>query len=126
MSGIKHMYQLTIRDHIASAHFLRGYEGPCKNLHGHTWHIEVTIESDQVDQIGIVMDFRLMKQKLKDFLTPLDHVCLNDLPYFKEVNPSTENIARYVYQGFAKQCLPFRLRKVQVWESETASVTYFE
>jgi 6-pyruvoyltetrahydropterin/6-carboxytetrahydropterin synthase len=120
------MFQLTIKDHIAAAHFLRGYDGPCKNLHGHTWQIEITIESDHVDQIGIVMDFRLMKNKLKDFLSHLDHVCLNDLPYFKEVNPSTENIAKYVFQKFSKECHPFKLKKVQVWESDSASVTYFE
>jgi 6-pyruvoyltetrahydropterin/6-carboxytetrahydropterin synthase len=120
------MFELTIAGDIAAAHFLRGYDGPCKNLHGHTWKMEATIESNQLNEIGLVVDFRDMKKKLKEFLMHLDHVCLNDLPYFKEVNPSTENLAKYVYQEFSKACRPFKLKRVRVWESEGSSITYYE
>lgn len=120
------MFELSITDHIASAHFLRGYDGPCKDLHGHTWKIEITLESDQLNAIGLVVDFQDVKKKLKAFLMKLDHVCLNDLPFFKDVNPSTENIAKYVYQQFSAECRPFQLRRVRVWESDLASITYYE
>lgn len=120
------MFELSITSDISSAHFLRNYEGPCKHLHGHTWKIEVTIQSDKLNNIGLVVDFKDMKQKLKEVLMPLDHVCLNDLPYFKEVNPSTENIAVYIYREFKKTCGSFSLKCVRVWESETSSVTYSE
>lgn len=120
------MFELSITGDIASAHFLRDYEGPCKNLHGHTWKIEATIQSDKLNNIGLVVDFREMKQRLKDVLMPLDHVCLNDLPYFQKVNPSTENLAVYIYREFKKAAAPYRLKEVRVWESETSSVTYFE
>lgn len=120
------MYELTIKGDIASAHFLRGYEGKCKDLHGHTWKVDVVIAGDQLDRIGMVADFAALKMQLREFLTAIDHVCLNDLPYFKEVNPTTENIAKYIYTNFAKTVAPLKLKEVRVWESDTASVVYYE
>ena len=120
------MFELSISDHIAAAHFLKGYQGPCKDLQGHTWKIEVTIQSKELNSIGLVVDFQETKKKLKEFLTHLDHVSLNDLPAFQKNNPSTENLAKYIFQEFSKQCQPFKLTKVRVWESDTASITYFE
>ncbi len=120
------MFELSITGDFASAHFLRDYEGPCKNLHGHSWKVEVTIQSDKLNTIGLVVDFRDMKQRLKEVLLPLDHICLNDLPYFQKVNPSTENLAQYIYRELARVVHPFVLRRVRVWESETSSITYFE
>ena len=120
------MFELSIKGDIASAHFLRGYEGKCKDLHGHTWKIEVVIKSEQLDKIGMVADFAVVKKQLKDFLTVIDHVCLNDLEYFKEVNPTTENIAKYIYRNFGQVIEPLTVNRVQVWESDLASVTYYE
>ena len=120
------MFEVTVKDHIASAHRLAGYEGPCKDLHGHTWHIEVVIAGEKLDPIGMVADFAVCKRQLNDFLMPLDHVCLNDLEYFQRNNPTTENIAKYIYQNFAKVVAPLRVKRVQVWESETSSVVYCE
>jgi 6-pyruvoyltetrahydropterin/6-carboxytetrahydropterin synthase len=120
------MYELTIAGHFAAAHYLKGYEGQCKNLHGHTWKLEITIQAEQLDEIGVVMDFKILKERLHNFLKRLDHGCLNDLPEFKEENPTTENLARFVYREFAPECQPFKIKKVQVWESDKASVIYFE
>ncbi|MCA9400929.1 MAG: 6-carboxytetrahydropterin synthase QueD [Candidatus Omnitrophica bacterium] len=119
------MFELTIKGDIASAHFLRGYQGKCKDLHGHTWIIEITVMSDQLDSIGMVADFKILKAKLKDFLMTIDHVCLNDLAYFKEHNPTTENLAKYIYDGYSQNVQPIRVKHVRVWESPTSSVTYF-
>ena len=118
------MYELTITDNFSSAHFLRGYDGPCENLHGHTWKVEISLVSERLNDLGLVVDFRLIKDQLKKFLKDLDHVCLNDLPVFKDKNPSTENIAEYIFDSFSKQCVGFRLTKVRVWESESSSVTF--
>ena len=120
------MYELTITGDIAAAHFLRGYDGPCKDLHEHTWKMEVTVASEKLNSIGLVVDFRDMKCKLKEFLKHLDHVCLNDLPFFKDNNPSTENLAKYIYREFGKQCGSFQLKRVRVWESDSSSITYYE
>lgn len=120
------MFELSISGDFSSAHFLKGYQGACQHLHGHTWRVEVTIVAAQLNEIGLVFDFREMKKKLSEFLDTMDHKCLNDLPAFQQVNPSTETIARHIYREFGKLCLPFSIKKVQVWESDNASVTYFE
>ena len=118
------MYELTITDHFSSAHYLREYDGPCENLHGHTWKLEISLVSDTLNELGLVIDFRIIKERLKAFLKDLDHVCLNDLEAFKDRNPSTENLAQFIYDEFSKKCEGFRLTKVRVWESETSSVTF--
>lgn len=120
------MFELSVKGDIAAAHFLRGYEGKCKDLHGHTWKIEVLITSETLDDIGMVADFAVIKKQLKGFLEGLDHVCLNDLPFFKEVNPTTENIAKHIYTEFGKVIAPLKLKCVRVWESDSSSVTYYE
>ena len=88
------MFELSIKSHFAASHSLRGYEGKCRNLHGHTWKTEVIIESNGLNDIGMVIDFKVLKKKLEDFLEELDHVHLNDLAYFHDVNATTENLAR--------------------------------
>jgi len=120
------MFEITIKDHISSAHQLHGYDGPCAVLHGHTWKIEVVVMGNELNEIGLLTDFKILKKKLKEIIGPLDHVCLNDLPAFKEQNPSTENLARLIYREFSKVCSPLKLKNVQVWESDTASVIYYE
>lgn len=120
------MFELSVKGEIASAHFLRGYEGKCKNLHGHNWEVEVVILGKRLDNVGMVADFAILKKKLKDFLFNLDHVCLNDLECFKQINPTSENIAKYIYENFSKLIEPLPIKHVQVWESGTSSVIYYE
>jgi len=119
------MFELSIQEDIASAHFLKGHEGKCKGLHGHNWKIEVCVVSDKLDEVGRVSDFAFLKKQLKEFLSGIDHVCLNELDDFKDHNPTTENIAKYIYDHFGKIILPLSLKSVQVWESETSSVKYY-
>ena len=121
------MYELTVTDSFAAAHVLKGYEGGCEKLHGHTFKIEVTLVSGALDKIGFVVDFTQVKEKLKAFLKELDHSYLNeDVPYFKTNNPTTENLAKYIYQGFAKASQPFKIKQVKVWESDDCCVAYHE
>ena len=120
------MFELTIKGDIASAHFLRGYPGKCKDLHGHTWKVEVFLAKEKLNELGMVEDFTVLKKNFKAFLERLDHKCLNDLEYFKDVNPTTENIAKYIYEHFADEAAPLKLVRVQVWESDMASAIYYE
>ncbi len=120
------MFEVTVRDHISSAHQLPGYNGPCATMHGHTWKVEVVVQGDKLDHVGIMVDFKIIKTKLKEILGPLDHVVLNDLPAFKDVPPSTENLARHVYRTFVKAVAPLKLKHVQVWESDVTSIIYYE
>ena len=141
------MYELTIISDFAAAHNLRQYEGECENLHGHNWKVEVTVASKRLNKIGLAVDFKVLKRALEGILEKLDHKYLNDIPPFNKENPSSENIARYIYQEFEKALsippnppLPkggrgdlkkgskggLKVAKVKVWESDNAAATYYE
>jgi 6-pyruvoyltetrahydropterin/6-carboxytetrahydropterin synthase len=95
-------------------------------MHGHTWKVEMVVTGNSLDEVGLLADFKDLKLMLKEVLMPLDHVVLNDLAAFKDLNPSTENLACLIYRSLRSKCGPLRLKKVQVWESDTASVIYYE
>ena len=116
------MYSVKVEGQFSSAHNLRQYKGKCEALHGHNWKVEVTIASNGLDKAGMVVDFKVMKARLRDVLEALDHAYLNNIPYFKKHNPTSENIARYLYDTLTKK-LP-GLSTVTVWESENSSATY--
>lgn len=118
------MFELSLKGEMASAHFLRGYQGKCRNLHGHTWKVEVCLQNQTLDELGMVRDFALLKKDFRALLETLDHTCLNDLEYFQAVNPTAENIAKYIYERFALVVAPLALTRVRVWESDMASASY--
>lgn len=120
------MYELKIEDSFAAAHKLRNYEGPCEELHGHNWKIEVVIRADRLDDIGLVLDFKDLKSATHEVLGELDHRYLNDLPAFSSINPSSENISRYIFQEIASKIDKESLwvQKVTAWESEKACASY--
>ena len=122
------MYELMIESQFASAHQLRGYKGKCEKLHGHNWRVQVTVSSDKLNDIGIVVDFHDMKAMVNEVVSPLDHTFLNELFPFTEKNPSSENIARWIYESLKKKVGEdhYSVSSVTVWESETASATYYE
>jgi len=116
------MYSIKIEGHFSSAHNLRGYKGKCEDLHGHNWKVEVSARKNKLDKIGMVMDFRLMKNALNAVLEDLDHKYLNDLAYFKKSNPTSENIAKYIYDRI--RASKMNIYSVTVWESEGSCATY--
>ena len=119
------LYALTVRTSFAAAHRLREYEGNCEKLHGHNWLVEVTVESGTLDPRGMAIDFRVMKAGLAELLSALDHRYLNDIPPFDAVNPSSEHIARYIYEKMeGKIPAPARVARVTVWESDDARAEY--
>lgn len=116
------MFELMIEDSFNSAHALRGYNGPCENLHGHTWKVQVALKGNKLNKIGILTDFREIKSKLKKVLDKFDHQNLNDLPEFKKQNPSCEILAKLIFERLKKGLKG--LSKVTVWESEKTSASY--
>jgi 6-pyruvoyltetrahydropterin/6-carboxytetrahydropterin synthase len=118
------MYSLKVQGAFSSAHNLRGYKGKCEDLHGHNWIVEIVIKSGQLDDIGMVLDFKYLKKKLNACLEQMDHKYLNKLGYFKKINPTSENIAKYIYMKLKPQI--FLLSCVTVWENSTSSATYEE
>lgn len=122
------MYELTITSDFAAAHNLRQYDGECENLHGHNWKVEVVIVSNRLDKIGLAVDFKVLKRILKAILDKLDHKYLNEIPPFDKENPSSENLARYIFKQFktALKNKGVRPAKVKVWESDNACAAYYE
>ena len=120
------MYHVTIQTHFSAAHYLRNYKGRCENLHGHNWKIEVTAASDQLNEAGMALDFSVLKKKTKALLENLDHQNLNDISPFNEINPSSENIARYLFNLLSEELkdFPVSLTRVTVWESDTSRASY--
>lgn len=113
---------------FSSAHQLRGYSGKCENLHGHNWKVQVHVASERLNEIDIAMDFHDLKQILNEVIAPLDHSFLNELFPFTEKNTSSENIAKWLYDSLKKRLNTsnIELSAVTVWESDTASATYYE
>jgi len=118
------MYSIKVEGNFSSAHNLRGYKGKCEDLHGHNWKVEAVVCSNKLDKIGMVMDFKLIKKALADILEKLDHKYLNKIGYFKKVNPTSENIARYIYDKLKPRIA--QLVSVTVWENPTSLATYDE
>jgi 6-pyruvoyltetrahydropterin/6-carboxytetrahydropterin synthase len=125
MPGIFEVY---IKSHFSAAHSLKGYPGDCAHIHGHNWMVEVFVKCEELDEIGIGIDFRDIKQSVKDVLEGLDHFNLNDLPVFKEVNPTSENIAKFLYQELAKKLNSdgVKVSKIKVSETPGAGAFYWE
>ncbi len=121
------MYEITILSHFSGAHRLRYLHGKCEELHGHNWKVEVSVVSNRLNKGGVVIDFNILKQKLEKVLKLLDHTYLNDLPFFSRKEPSSENIAKYIFDKLNGELKRHHgiLRKVTAWESETSCATYF-
>ena len=122
------MYEIFVETHFAAAHHLRGYDGNCAEPHGHNWLVEVYIQCERLNDIGIGVDFRDVKQAVKSILSVLDHTDLNDLPEFADINPSSENIAAYVYKKLRDELRDEgpKVSKVMVSEAPHVGVYYWE
>lgn len=120
------MYHLTIKTHFAAAHKLMNYQGDCEHLHGHNWKIEVTVATRELDAAGLGIDFKILKRETNQILDQLDHKYLNELPFFREVSPSSENIARFLYESLVQRFTErqVRMESVKVWESDNACASY--
>ena len=118
------LYKVKVQSHFSSAHNLRKYKGKCEDLHGHNWRVEIIAESQELDEIGMVVDFKDLKGALNEVMSELDHKYLNDIDYFKESNPTSENIAKYIYGKISKDNPGLPVKKVTVWETETSCATY--
>lgn len=120
------MYEVKIISDFAAAHNLRNFRGQCEHLHGHNWKVEVILRGRKLDECEMVIDFGEVKRATRELLGGLDHTYLNDLPYFQTHNPSSENIARYLYENLVRQFNDEDrwVYSVSAWESKDACATY--
>lgn len=121
------MFELIIETDFAAAHNLREYKGQCERLHGHNWKVQVVLQSEKLDKLGMVMDFRDAKRIIGEIINRFDHVYLNELADFAAINPTTENLSKILYNAL-RQDLPMgvKVEKVTTWESDRCGASYFE
>ena len=121
------MFEVTIEETFAAGHALRNYRGKCENVHGHNYRCQVTVEGTKLNEIGLLVDFVELKRAVHTVLDRLDHQWLNEYPPFDVLNPSAENIAKYIYdqvnQGIV-ETEGTRIACVKLWETDTAHATY--
>jgi 6-pyruvoyltetrahydropterin/6-carboxytetrahydropterin synthase len=122
------VYEVTIRQSFSAAHKLKEIGAACEKLHGHNFIVEVSLCSAVLSDTGILIDFRILRQWTDEILKEFDHKCLNDITYFKDTSPSSENIARFIYDRISEKIKEDNLAvsRVTVWESEDARASYCE
>jgi 6-pyruvoyltetrahydropterin/6-carboxytetrahydropterin synthase len=128
------LWRLTVRDEFSAAHALRGYKGKCENTHGHNFAVELVAEGEKLAVDGMLLDFAILKALLKEVLADVDHRLLNETPPFDALNPSSENLARYILRGAAARlaghpdprAAAVRVHSVTVSEKGAQSATYME
>lgn len=121
-------YTLKVITDFASAHSLRGYPGECKRLHGHNWKVEVEVVASELDEVGMGIDFKVIKQTARQICGELDHQYLNEVPPFDRLNPTAENLAAHLYRRLSEELDndTVRVSAVTLWETERACVRYTE
>jgi 6-pyruvoyltetrahydropterin/6-carboxytetrahydropterin synthase len=121
------MFEIDIERAFSAAHFLKGYQGDCSSLHGHNWTVQVILQVKELDEIGIAFDFREVKKHLDKILDEFDHKCLNELPYFEGTNPTSEMLAKTIFELLEKQLEEnIVLSRVRVCESPGSGATYIK
>jgi 6-pyruvoyltetrahydropterin/6-carboxytetrahydropterin synthase len=122
------MYELKIITQFAAAHRLENFYGKCEALHGHNWKVEVFLAGDRLDDAGLLLDFGVVKARTREVLEEIDHKYLNELAAFKDQNPSSENLARYLFQRLSAALNRdgAEVRRVNVWESDTSCAAYYQ
>lgn len=119
------MFEIRVSAEFSAAHSLRGYKGKCEDLHGHNWKVEVAATAGALNKIGMVADFKELKEKLNKILEGLDHKHLNNIAAFKKTNPTSENLAKYIFERLEVKRAPYKIEKITVWESTNCRASYY-
>jgi 6-pyruvoyltetrahydropterin/6-carboxytetrahydropterin synthase len=121
------MYDIFIKTHFSGGHHLRNYPGNCEKPHGHNWKVKVSVRLHELDALGMGIDFKVLKEKVNGVVDELDHCDLNEHPTFQDRNPSSENIAAFLFDQLAQVLNSDRstLYSVEVRETDTSGVIYY-
>lgn len=125
------MFEVTVEAGFSSGHYLRNYRGKCENPHGHNYKVYVTLIGEELDEAGLLLDFKLLKQVMRPVVEYLDHQMINDLEPFTTVNPSAENLAKYFFTETEKQLRDMtagrvRIKDCTLYETDTSFARYYE
>jgi len=121
------MFDIFIKTHFSAGHHLRNYPGNCEHPHGHNWSVKVTVRANKLDELGMGLDFRTLKNSVNKVMDDLDHRNLNEHPAFETINPSSENIAVYIFDTVKDELSTdnYQLHSVMVGETDNTGITYF-
>ena len=123
------MYELTVQSEFEAAHRIENYPGKCVRLHGHNWIVEAVAQGTELNELGILIDFKVLKAELNKILDALDHQYLNELEIFAKKNPTAENLAKEIFDRLSQSKIftdSTKLKAVKVHESPKSCVTYYE
>ena len=122
------MFEIDITRSFSAAHCLRGYQGECAALHGHNWTVQAVLRVKELDEIGIAVDFKKLKRELDTILDDFDHTNISDCPIFAKLNPTSEIIAKTIYNILSPKINDgnVKLHRIRVCESPSSGATYFE
>ena len=118
-----------VRERVFSAsHQLRGYKGKCERLHGHNWKVRVCVVAKELDDMGMVIDFHELDGIMEKGIDPFEHQHLNEIPPFDSINPSSENLARVLFESIRGELRDSRanVSYCEVWENDLSMACYFE
>ena len=120
------MFEVSVEETFAARHALHNYHDKCENVHGHNYRMQVTVEGEQLNSTGLLVDFADLKKLIRAVVGRLDHQFLNDVAPFDAVNPSAENMARYFYDEITSglSAPGSRIREVKIWETDITSASY--
>jgi 6-pyruvoyltetrahydropterin/6-carboxytetrahydropterin synthase len=118
------MFEICVEHTFAAAHALRNYRGKCENVHGHNYRVQVGMEAADLDENGLLYDFADLKHRLRETSAYLDHQFINELKPFDTINPSAENIAKFIFEEIEKSLDRASLAYVRVWETDTSCAIY--
>jgi 6-pyruvoyltetrahydropterin/6-carboxytetrahydropterin synthase len=124
------MFEVTVEQTFAAGHALREYKGKCENVHGHNYRVQITVEGEKLNRIGLLVDFVELKRAVREVVAILDHQFINDLEPFTVINPSAENIAKYFYDQVSERMgppdveAPARIAQIKIWETDTSIAVY--
>lgn len=118
------MFEIKKQMSFSAAHHLLNYDGECENQHGHNWLVEAYVKGNNLDKSNILIDYKVLKKEMKQVLDLLDHKDINELEYFKDISPSSEILAKFIFDKL-KENIP-NISRVSVWETSTSCATYYE
>jgi len=124
------MFEVTVEQTFAAGHALREYKGKCENVHGHNYRVQITVQGERLNRIGLLVDFVELKRIVREVVDRLDHQFINDLEPFTVINPSAENMAKYFYDEVSRRMdntpvdAPTRIAQIKIWETDTSIAVY--
>lgn len=120
------LFRVAIKVHFDAAHFLKGYPGKCAQLHGHRWVVEAHLSGNQLDELGMLIDFSLIKQQLSEIVAQFDHTLINNTVFFSLINPTAENLAKYIFTQLSTFNNMVKIDKIRIFETPDAWAEYEE